>query len=356
MDSKERFISALYLKPVDKIPLFEFIDSQNLFKYLTGKRPLSYDTELAVECCYKLGFDAVWAPFGGIAAFIDGDNFNKDTYIDEWGTTYKRTEFSWPCDSPIAFPVKKLNDLRKMNIPDPTKPSRLDDIKKALSLTNNEMAVIGGICGPFTIVYLGMGYEKLSLAIIDDPGLIIEFHEIATDFLIEAAKRIIDIGTDVIYIGEDLGFNTGPFLSPRQFRKFTFSYLKKLIRTIRERNVPVILHSDGNLNLILDDLVEMGINALNPIEANAQMDLKKIKAKYGNKICPIGGINNNILCNGTTEDVSKEVKRVMEIIAADPGGIPASDSGDFRNEMPLENILTTVDTIKKYRDYRSQQG
>lgn len=352
MESKERFISTLYLKPVDKIPLFEFIDSQNLFEYLTGKRPSNYDTELAVECCFKLDFDAVWVPFGGISAFTDEDNSSKDTYVDEWGTTYKRTEFSWPCDSPIAFPIKTYKDLKKMVVPDPAKPERLNDIKKALKLTNGKMAVIGGICGPFTIVYLGMGYERLSFATIDDPGLIVEFHEIATDFLVEAVKQMINTGVDVVYIGEDLGFNTGPFLSPQQFRKFTFPYLKKLIRTVREKNIPVILHSDGNLNLILNDLVEMGINALNPIEANAQMDLKEIKAKYGNKICLIGGINNDILCNGTKEAVEKEVKKVIEIGAHGGGFIPASDSGDFRNEMPLENMLTTVETIKKYRVYQ----
>lgn len=352
MESRERFISSLYLKPVDKIPLFEFIDSQNLFKHLTGKRPLTYDTELAVKCCFKLGFDAVWAPFGGIAAFADEENSDKDTYIDEWGTTYKRTEFSWPCDSPIAYPVKTREDLKKMKIPDPGKPGRLNDIKKALKLTDNKMAVIGGICGPFTIVYLGMGYERLSLATIDDPGLIMEFHEIASDFLVEAAKQMINAGVDAVYIGEDLGFNSGPFLSPQQFRKLTFPYLKKLVRTIREENIPIILHSDGNLNLILDDIVEMGINALNPIQANAQMDLKRIKDKYGKNICLLGGINNDILCNGTVESVAKEVKRVIDIAACNGGFIPASDSGDFRNEMPLDNILMTIETIKKYRAYQ----
>jgi uroporphyrinogen-III decarboxylase len=350
MESRERFISTLYVKPTDKIPLFEFLDSQNLFEHLTGIRPSTYDTELAVDCSFKLDFDAVWAPFGGISAFADEESFGKDIYVDEWGVTYKKTEFSWPCDSPVAFPVKTQKDLSKMVVPDANRPDRLVDIKKAQKLTDGKMAVIGGICGPFTIVYLGMGYEGLSFATIDNPRLVDEFHEIAADFLIKAAKQMIKAGVDAVYIGEDLGFNAAPFLSPQQFRKFTFPHLKKLIRTIRENNIPVILHSDGNLNLILDDLVEMGINALNPIEANAKMDLKKIKDRYGKNICLLGGINNDILCNGTPEDVSKEVKRVIDIAAPEGGFIPASDSGDFRNEMPLENVLAAVETIKKYRD------
>jgi uroporphyrinogen decarboxylase len=353
LNSRERFISTLYLKPVDRIPLFEFLDSQNLFKYLTGLRPENYNTELAVKCCFKLGFDAVWAPFGGISAFADESNTGpgNDTYIDEWGTTYKKTEFSWPCDSPVAFPVKSLKDLKGLIIPDPYKTGRLSDIKKAMELTEGKIAVIGGICGPFTIVYLGMGYERLSLAIYDEPELIIEFHEIASGFLIEAAKQMISEGVDAVYIGEDLGFNTAPFLSPQQFRRFTFPYLKKLIYTVREKNIPVILHSDGNLNLILDDLVNIGINALNPIEANAGMDLKEIKDKYGKEICLFGGINNDILCGGDLESVENEVKRVINIAAPGGGFIPACDSGDYRNEMPIENILKTIESIKKYGNY-----
>jgi len=351
LESRERFISTLFVKPADKIPLFEFLDSQNLFEHLTGVRPASYDTKLAVDCCFKLGFDAVWAPFGGISAFADEESSGKDIYVDEWGVTYKKTEFSWPCDSPIAFPVKTQKDLDKITVPDAGRPDRLIDIKKALELTDGKMAVIGGICGPFTIVYLGMGYEGLSIATIDDPGLIHNFHEIAADFLIKAAKQMIGAGVDVVYIGEDLGFNTAPFLSPQQFRKFTFPHLKKLIATIRENNVPVILHSDGNLNLILEDIVEMGINALNPIEANAHMDLKEIKKRYGKNICLLGGINNDVLCNGTPEMVEKEVKRVIDIAGPGGGFIPASDSGDFRNEMPLENVLAAVEAIKKYKDF-----
>lgn len=141
MESKERFISTLLLKHADKIPLFEFLDSQDLFEHLTGKRPKIYDIKLAVECSFELGFDAVWAPFGGIAAFTDETNAEDETYVDEWGVTYKRTSYSWPCDSPIAFPIKVNEDLKMLKIPDPTKLERLNDIYTALKLTNNKMAL-----------------------------------------------------------------------------------------------------------------------------------------------------------------------------------------------------------------------
>lgn len=347
MRPRERFLSSLNLKPTDRVPLFDFIDSKNLFERLTGKRPLKYEAELAVKASFKLGFDAVWIPFGGISAFTEDSE--SEIYVDEWGTTYKRTSYSWPCDSPIAYPISNEKDLQKLNIPDPTKPKRLDDIKTALKLTHNEIAVIGGICGPFSIAYLTMGYETLCLSLFDNPDLVIQVHEIATDFLIEAAKRIIDTGADVVYIGEDLGFKTGPFLSPSQYRRFTFPFLEKLIHSIRARGMPVLLHSDGNLNLILEDLIRMGINALNPIEIDAGMDLFEIKKKYGKRICLVGGISNSVLCDGNPEEVKKEVKRALDIASPGGGYIPCSDSGDLRDEMPLENIEAMIETIKNYR-------
>ncbi len=350
MRSKERFLAALNLSKVDRVPLFEFLDSQALIESLTGHWPQQYNAKDAVECCLRLGMDAVWIPFGGGCPGYSIAS-DSDIYIDEWGTTYKRTKYSWPCDAPIIYPVKTEKDLGKLKIPDATTSDRLKDIQYALKLVKDRMAVIGGIDGPLTIAYLTMGYENLSLALYDDPKLVKKMHRVANDFLIEAVKRTINAGVDAICVAEDLGFRSGPFFSPYQLQEFTFPYLGELIQEIRKRDIPVLLHSDGNLNLILDDLVEMGINALHPLESDAYMDLEKLKENYGKKICLIGGINSRVLSNGTPEDVKKEVIRVMEIASPEGGYIPTSDCGDWSNAMPIENIWAVINTIKRYSYY-----
>ena len=347
MRAKERFLAALNLSRPDRVPLFEFLDSQVLIKKLTGRWPQQYQAKDAVECSLKLGLDAVWIPFGGGCPGYS-INSNNDIYMDEWGTTYKKTEYSWPCDAPIAYPVKTRKDLQKLKIPDATTSDRLADIRYVLRQVKDKMAVIGGIDGPLTVVYLMMGYENLSLALYDDPELVKKMHRLANDFFLEAAKRTIKAGVDVICIAEDLGFCSGPFFSPSQLREFTFPYLSELIQEVRKRDIPVLLHSDGNLNLILDDLVEMGINALHPLESGADMDLEKIKKKYGKKICLVGGINNQVLTNGTPDEVRQEVTRAMEIASPGGGYIPTSDCGDWSNAMPLRNIEVVINTVKQF--------
>jgi uroporphyrinogen-III decarboxylase len=79
------------------------------------------------------------------------------------------------------------------------------------------------------------------------------------------------------------------------------------------------------------------------------MDLGKIKDTHRNKICLIGGIKNDVICYGNPEDVRNEVKRVISIAGKGGGYIPALGSGDYRNEMPLENIMAVIKTIKEYK-------
>jgi len=347
--SKERFLASLNLGRIDRVPLFDFLESQNLFENLTGHRPSQYEAKEAVECAFKLGHDAVMIPFGGAVPYQDEQNVN--IYVDEWGTTWKNTGYSWPVGAPIAYPIKTRDDLRKMKIPDPTIPERLNDIRAAMELTRNKIAIIGGILGPFSEVYYLMGLQALSIALYDDPNLVIDLHKVTSKFFVEAAKRMIDTGVDAIVIFEDLAFHSGPFLSPSHFRKFTLPYLAELVQEIRKRGIPVIFHSDGNLNLILEDLVDIGINALNPLEKNAHMDLSKIKEKYGKRICLIGGISNEVLSKGTVEDVVRETVRVIKIAAPGGGYIPTSDSGDLLDTMPMENIWAMINTIKKYGNY-----
>ncbi len=219
MKSKERFLAALNLGQLDRVPLFDFLDSQNLFENLTGHRPSQYKAKEAVEAAFKLGHDAVMIAFGGAVPYQN--ERSVDIYVDEWGTRWKKTGYSWPVDAPIAYPIKTRDDLRKVKIPDPTIPERLNDIRTAIELTKNKITIIGGILGPFSEVCYLMGLQALSIAVYDDPNLIIDLHKLTSEFFIEAAKRMIDIGIDAIVIFEDLAFHSGPFLSPAHFRKFT---------------------------------------------------------------------------------------------------------------------------------------
>src|SRR3989339_159093 len=156
MTGKERFITALKGGIPDRLPVFDFISSPNFIERFTGHRPQSYCAQDIMEVTKKYGFDAAFIGYGGFGGY-DSRNENessgdldKDCYRDEWGTVYKKTGTSWPIDSPLDYPIKNLDDLKKYKLPDPELPERMSDIKLAQSLSAGEVAIVGGVQGPLT--------------------------------------------------------------------------------------------------------------------------------------------------------------------------------------------------------------
>src|SRR5512147_3251756 len=123
MKRKERFLAALERKPVDRVPLFDFLFQRPLYQAMIGREPQSYNARDAIECALALDMDGVWLPFGGFNGY-QPQYLGQDVYVDEWGTTYQQSASSWPIDAPIDYPIKTRADLAKYKMPDPTLPGR----------------------------------------------------------------------------------------------------------------------------------------------------------------------------------------------------------------------------------------
>lgn len=352
MTPKERFLLAVRGGQPDRVPVFDFLDSKKLFKHLLGHEPDSYNSTDVMAATKMLELDAAFITYGGVAGYDNtGVEEGKDTYKDEWGTVYKTSKYSWPVDSPIVFPIKSKEDLIRYNPPDAGKGSRLDDITKAIELSNNEIAILGGIQGPLTTAFLLAGWDTLAYSIMEDGKLAEDIFKISNEYFSFAAINMIKAGVDVICIAEDLGFEHGPFFSPKTYQKYLYPYIKELVCLIKKENIPVFFHCDGNLNIILEDLIDLGIDCLHPIQRSANMDLKFIKEKYGKKIALCGNVDSsNILPFGDGEKVIRETIECIKTGAPGGGFILASDS-DVRDDMPVDNILALFETGKKFGKY-----
>jgi uroporphyrinogen decarboxylase len=127
-----------------------------------------------------------------------------------------------------------------------------------------------------------------------------------------------------------------------------------LVEGIKETGVPVIMHNDGRIWDVLDDLVDCGIDGLHPVERAAGMDLKKVKEKYKGKLTPVGNINNKItMASADPEDVRKEVLECIKEAGADGGYIIATDHS-IHDLIPYENVKCLIETVKEYGTYPIQ--
>ena len=348
---KQRFLTALAGRQPDRVPLFDFLFSQDLYEHVLGHKPETYNSEDAIALTDALGLDGVQIASGAADSF-ETITPTPDTLIGEWGTTQKiDTTVSWPTGGPSDHPVRTRSDWRNYEMPDPYARGRMTPVKTAVELGGHHLAIIGSVSGPYSHGSWITGLDAMSLMFYDDPALAHEILDAIAEWDISVGQQMVETGVDVLLLAEDLGANKGPLMSMAHFREFVLPYFDKVVRAFREVGVPVIMHNDGRIWNFLDDLVATGISAYHPIERSAGMDLGVVKQKYGDRICPIGNVDNKkVLREGTVVEVEQQVIACLRQAAPGGGYILASDHS-LNNSQKIRNIVAMFETAKRYGRY-----
>ena len=193
-----------------------------------------------------------------------------------------------------------------------------------------------------------MGVDGFSYALADDPGVIEELFDRYVAWVCELLDKTSALGFDFVKFADDIAYKTGPLFSPQVFREIFLPRMRQVASHVRQ---PWIYHSDGNLLPLFEDLLSLGMNAVNPIEPGA-MDIDFIKEKYGRRICLHGNIDlHYTLTRGTPAEVEAEVRQRIERIGRGGGYILAS-ANSITDYCKVENVLAMRDAFVKYRDYR----
>jgi uroporphyrinogen decarboxylase len=351
VNPRERFLTALLCRgEPDRVPLVDIVYSPRLFRHVLGNCPDYEDGEAFARMALALGFDAVRVHYG-VYSSVRMRSMPGDEWVDEWGTTYRRTAGSWPGDSEIAYPIRDRNDLAHYRPPDPDGEAYLEALRGARAVAGDRLAVIGSVVGPFSQAWAMAGPQTLMLSLYDDPGLVDELLRIGTEFNLRAGRRMIEVGVDAIHLGDDYGANAGPLISPAHFKRFVLPYLRAMVDRFQAWGCPVILHSDGNINPLLGDIEKAGIQCLNPIQRSAHMDLQELKGRLGGSISLWGGVDSTqVLPCGTPDEVEAHTRDCLRT-AGPGGGYLCGSDHSLRDDMPLENVLRMIETVKRYGQY-----
>jgi uroporphyrinogen decarboxylase len=184
--------------------------------------------------------------------------------------------------------------------------------------------------------------------VYDNPSLLQEILNAACDFWTEVGLKLIETGVDAIVIVDDMGANNSTLLSPKILRQMVLPLLNKEVQAIQKRGMPVFLHSCGNVNSILPDIVETGILGLNNIQHAAGMDIRAIKEQYGKRLCLIGNVDSSgVMSFGKPEEVEEAVRECIQAASYGGGHILATDHS-FHEGIPLENVYAFIKAGKKY--------
>ena len=340
---REDALAALHHEIEPKqVPMYDIRFDDYIIRTLMNSNSADVDTELA--CLRKLGFAMITAhPLNIGGSEVSDSKTGRRGYIDEWGREYAFLN---------GIKYYKKGHLQEEELEmkewDPTIEKRFKNIREVIEKTI-DLAVIGRVGGTFERALLAVGPSRFFTYIYERPSFLHRLLDRINNYWIEIGKREIELGVDAILLTDDLAYRSGPYLSPRHMLKFIWPTFKKRLKAFHK--VPIILHSDGNINSLLDSIVDLGINGIHSLEPTAGMDIGKIKKKYGDKLVLMGNIDCGKLLSHGSEQVVTEIVKKTIAEAAPGGGYFLSTSNGVNRGVKISNLLAMCRASRKYGKY-----
>ena len=227
-----------------------------------------------------------------------------------------------------------------------------EDLELSCEFMPEGMSALGGVGnGVFEVVQDLAGYPELCLMKADDPELFADLFATVGDLSVLVWKDFLDLYGDsfaVCRFGDDLGFKSSTLLAPDDIRKHLIPHYRRIVDLIHSYGKPFLLHSCGNIFEVMDDLIDsVGIDAKHSNEDEIAPFQEWVE-RYGSKIGNFGGIDVNVLCGSTIDEVKAEVTSILEA-AEGHGGIAASSGNSIPNYVPIEKYFAMVCAVREYR-------
>jgi uroporphyrinogen decarboxylase len=205
-----------------------------------------------------------------------------------------------------------------------------------------------------------MGYDKTAMvagptnllpAMLEDPDWVRDMYEVDTQLHIDMASEMMARGFqfDGAFVYDDMGYRNGTFFSHRVYRQLLWPSHKKICDFFSSQGLPVILHSCGNVNEFVPDLIEAGFACLQPLEVKAGMDLIHLKKTFGDRLAFMGGIDVRAMAAGG-EWLEREVREKITCAMQGGGYIYHSDHS-VPDNVSFANYCRTMELVKQYGSY-----
>jgi uroporphyrinogen decarboxylase len=286
---------------------------------------------------------------------------SESVLIDDWGITWERKPSS------LYYEIAKcplrgasIDDLEKYPWPDLAHPSRFVGLADEARRLHDETPYAVVALGYMQLFDMGMllrGLDQWMLDLAGDPEFAHALLRKVTDMMTASARSYLaEVGPyiDLITISDDLGTQKGPMISPKMYREMIKPYHAELISAIKEKhNVKTFFHSCGDVYRLIPDLIEVGVDVLNPVQVSAgeMADTVRLKREYGGKLTFCGGIDTRwVMPCGTTDDVRAEVRRRITDLAPG-GGYIAATVHCIQPDVPPENVVAMCEEVRDFGRY-----
>ncbi|MCL5985573.1 MAG: hypothetical protein M1371_03305 [Actinobacteria bacterium] len=358
MNSKERVLMALNHEEPDRVPKDcwftpEIEEELKVILGISSSEPYQLQVELGhdwltIELGIDLGFLINQRPECKIPEAAN-------LYKDEWGIIWKEISYGKGAYCEIyEHPIKDISEVDKYTAPDPMDPEIIKSAKRTINEYGSTHAIMGGVpCTIYEAAWYLRGKKELIYDFYDNPDFVEVLFDKVMEYHLIAGDRLIELGVDVIWAGDDVGNQSSMEISPELWRKllkpryaFMFEHWRK-----RNRNIKIAFHSDGYIEPIIDDFIEIGLDILNPVQP-LSMNPAEIKKKYGRNLSFWGTVDvQYVMPLGSAKDVINEVRERINTMAPGGGFILCTAHAVQPSNRAIDNIFAYYWAAEKYGYY-----
>jgi uroporphyrinogen decarboxylase len=301
-----------------------------------------------------LNIDFRWAKPSWIGPKLKTDDGIETDYL---GIPREGVCFGFAVRHPLAN-IETVTDVENYNWPLPEYWDYEVFVKEAKQFREEGFAVYGGqFSWPFTAACDLVGFEKFMILMIDKPEVANKVLEKLTEFFLGCSKIMFEKGKgliDIFFNGDDYGHQQGPLISLDLWRKLIKPHIKRIFGLAKKYDLYILHHSCGSITSVLEDLIDLGLNAIEPVQVRAyDMDFMSLVNRFKGKVVLQGSIDTQkTLPFGTKKDVEKEVISRIELFK-DRGGFVLAPSQHLLPEVPIDNIITMYKTAYEYGNLRN---
>ena len=298
--------------------------------------------------CAQLNIGSVTGPSEGIIDEIYPTKIGEHAYRDDWGVIWKRE----PGDDigVVADPPLKKPNLKGFQAPEPLRRAPYLD---AFCRENPDRFRLVSLTSPlFQRAWFLRGFADFLMDLALHREFVHELLDIILEYTTKVVTEAVQYDIDGFFLMDDWGQQEGLLISPDMWREYIKPRMTALCRIVKDKNLPLFFHSCGDIQCLIPELIEMGVDVLNPFQPEV-MDVFEIKRKYGDKLSFYGGVSTQeTLPYGTVGEVERDVRERIKLLG-DNGGFILAPAHAVQADVPLENILRLVEVMQSQEEQTS---
>lgn len=359
MNSKERILTTLEHKEPDRVPIDSWL-APEVAEVLIEAMDLDL-SEDPFALTKALGNDLLYSTVGFCDGFSSifkeerkiGDNLYKDPFGIKWRK--KSQKYGSYCEF-AEHPLKSIKDYDNYIWPDPLEiyKNEFELYEKLIKDEGKEYAILGGCaCTMFEASWYLRGLEDFLTDLYLNRDFAIELLDKTMEISLKISKKLVEMGVDIIWWGDDVSNERGPYINPKLFRELIkprYLFMADEVKKIN-KDIKIAFHCDGAIEWLLDDLVDIGFDIINPVQPDVN-DVAGIKKKYGKRFTFWGDVDTRrVMSKGTFKEVAEEVKRCISTLSPGGGHILNTNHTVQATARAVDNVVAYYYIADKFRDY-----